>query len=155
MDTTYRKRIPYSGIFTRGKFFANRQYVRPNGNFGGKIFAVPLKQSHAYLTRVKLSSIVRVCFENKGVISVSYSSESMILSNLSLRFGSAVKWSYAPAPASLVAGSMAFTALLIAAMLEAGTCIDSEPSGSGSADSTRWKYLYNTAIIQGRFCTCT
>ena len=42
----------------------------------------------------------------------------------------------------------------LAAMLEAGTCIDSEPSGSGSADSTRWKYLYS-AIIQGRFCTCT
>ena len=32
---------------------------------------------------------------------------------------------------------MAFTALLAAAMLEAGTCIDSEPSDSGSADSTR------------------
>ena len=39
-------------------------------------------------------------------------------------------------PVSLVAGSMAFMALLAAAMLEAGTCIDSEPSGSGSADST-------------------
>ena len=36
-------------------------------------------------------------------------------------------------PVSLVAGNMAFTALLAAAMLEAGTCIDSEPSGSGSA----------------------
>ena len=54
-------------------------------------------------------------------------------------------------PVSLVAGSMA---LLAAALLEAGTCIDSEPSGSGSADSTRRKYLYS-AIIQGRFCTCT
>ena len=53
-------------------------------------------------------------------------------------------------PVSLVAGSMAFPALLAAAMLEAGTCIDSEPSSSGSADSTRWKYLYS-AIIQGRF----
>ena len=66
--------IPYSGIFSREKFFENRRYVRPNGNFGGKIFAVPLKQSHAYLTRAMLhvSSIVRVCFENKGVTSVSY-----------------------------------------------------------------------------------
>ena len=51
-------------------------------------------------------------------------------------------------PVLLVASSMA--ALLAAAMLEASTCIDSEPSGSGSADSTRWKYLYS-AIIQGRF----
>ena len=83
--------IPYSGIFSREKFSANRRYVRPNGNFGGKIFAVPLKQSHAYLTRATLSSIVRVCFENKGVMSVSYTLEPMILSNLSLLFGSAVK----------------------------------------------------------------
>ena len=28
--------IPYSGIFSREKFFANRQYVWPNGNFSGK-----------------------------------------------------------------------------------------------------------------------
>ena len=84
--------IPYSGIFSREKVFANRRYVRPNGNFGGKIFAVPLIQSHAYLTRATLSSsIVRVCFENKGVMSVSYTLEPMILSNLSLLFGSAVK----------------------------------------------------------------
>ena len=41
------------------------------------------------------------CFENKGVMSVSYTLESMILSNLRLLFGSAVKWSYAPAPAFL------------------------------------------------------
>ena len=51
-----RQKLPYSGIFSREKFFANRRYVRPNGNFGGKIFAVPLKQSHAYLTRATLSS---------------------------------------------------------------------------------------------------
>ena len=59
---------------------------------------MPLKQSHTYLTRATLSSIVRVCFEKKGVTSVSYTLESMILSNLSLLFGSAVKW---PAPAFL------------------------------------------------------
>ena len=47
---------------------------------------------------------------------------------------------------SLVACSMAFMALLIVAMLEAGTGIDSEPSGSGSADSTRWKYLYSASF---------
>ena len=88
--------VPYSGIFSREKFFENRQYVRPNGNFGGKIFTVPLKQSHAYLTRAMLSSIVRVCFEDEGVMSVSYTLESMILSNLSLLFGSAVKWSLLP-----------------------------------------------------------
>ena len=34
-------------------------------------------------------------------MSVSYTLESMILSNLRLLFGSAVKWSYAPAPAFL------------------------------------------------------
>ena len=93
--------LPYSGIFSRENFFANRRYVWPNGNFGGKIFAVPLKQRHAYLTRATLSSIVRVCFENKGVMSVSYTLESMILSNLSLLFSSAVNWSYAPTPAFL------------------------------------------------------
>ena len=76
-------------------------YIRPNGNFGGKIFVVPLKQSHAYLTRATLSSIVRICFENKGIMSVSYTLESMILSNFRLLFGSAVEWSYAPAPAFL------------------------------------------------------
>ena len=99
MDTTIT--IPYSEIFSRENFFTNRWYVRPNGNFGGKFFAVPLKQSHAYLTRAMLSSIVQVCFENKGVMSVSYTFESMILSNLRLLFGSAVIWSYAPAPAFL------------------------------------------------------
>ena len=142
--------VPYSGIFSREKFFANRRYVRPNGNFGGIIFAVPLKQSHTYLTRATLSSVVRVCFENKGVMSVSYTLESMILSNLSLLFSEVVVRPRSYLPDSLVAGSMAFTALLAAAMLEAGACIDSEPSGSGSANSTRWKYLYS-ATIQGRF----
>ena len=93
--------VQYSGIFSREIFFANRRYIRPNGNFGGKFFVVPLKQSHAYLTRATLSSIVRGGFENKGVMSVSYTLESMILSNLSLLFGSAVKWSYTPAPAFL------------------------------------------------------
>ena len=66
-----------------------------------KICAVPLKQSHAYLTRATLSSIVRICFENKGVMSVNYTLESMIVTNLRLLFGSVVKWSYAPAPAFL------------------------------------------------------
>ena len=83
-----------------------------------------------------LSSIVRVCFENKGVTSVSYTLES-IQFEPSLQQCSEVACSCLPV--LLVAGSMAFTALLAAAMLEAGTCIDSEPSGNGSADSTRCK----------------
>ena len=93
--------LPYCGIFLRENFSENRRYVRPNGNFGGKIFTVPLKQRHTYLTHAMLSSIVWVCFENKGIMSVSYTLESMILSNLSLLFSSAVNWSYAPAPAFL------------------------------------------------------
>ena len=36
---------------------------------------------------------------------MSYTLESMILSNLSLLFGSAVKWSYAPAPTFLTCSS--------------------------------------------------
>ena len=99
-------------------------------------FAVPLKQSHAYLTRATLSSIFRVCFENKGVTSVSYTLESMILSKFEPSLRQCSEVAHSCLPVSLVAGSMAFTALLAAAMLEAGTCIDSEPSGSGSADST-------------------
>ena len=51
--------IPYSGFFSREKFFANHWFVRPNGNFGGEIFAVPLQQSHAYLTLATLSSSFR------------------------------------------------------------------------------------------------
>ena len=32
--------------------------MRSNGNFGGKIFAVPLaKRSHAYLTRVRVTRV--------------------------------------------------------------------------------------------------
>ena len=50
--------IPYSGLFWREKFFANSCHVRSNGNFGGKIFAVPLaKRSHAYLTRVRVTRV--------------------------------------------------------------------------------------------------
>ena len=67
-----------AGIFLRKKFFTNRQYVRPNGNFGGNIFVALLQQNHAYLTHVMLPSIIRVCFKNKGVVSESYNLESMI-----------------------------------------------------------------------------
>ena len=50
--------LPYSGLFWREKFFANSWHVRSNGNFGGKIFAVPLaKRSHAYLTRVRVTRV--------------------------------------------------------------------------------------------------
>ena len=36
----------------------NSCHVRSNGNFGGKIFAVPLaKRSHAYLTRVRVTRV--------------------------------------------------------------------------------------------------
>ena len=102
----YNYRI--ADFFLRENFFENRRYVRPSGNFGGKIFTVPLKQRHTYLTHAMLSSIVRVCFENKGVMSVSYTLESMILSNLSLLFSSAVVWLYwqlhcwKPVPALIV-----------------------------------------------------
>ena len=69
--------IPYSGIFSREKFFANSWHVRSNGNFGGKFFAVPrfhCKKRHPYLTRVTLSSsssfIIRARME--GVMSGSF-----------------------------------------------------------------------------------
>ena len=117
---------------------------------------VLLKQSHAYLTRAMLSSIVRVCFENKGVMSVLYFGihDSFQFEPSLRQCSEVVVRPRSCLLVSLVAGSMAFTALLAAAMLEAGICIDSERSGSGSADSTRWKYLYS-AIFQRRFCTCT
>ena len=52
------KVIPYSGLFWREKFFVNSWHVRLNGNFGGKIFAVPLaKRSHAYLTHVRVTRV--------------------------------------------------------------------------------------------------
>ena len=60
MEAVTQERLPYSGLFWREKFFANCWYVRSNGNFGGKIFAVPLaKRSHAYLTRVRVTQFER------------------------------------------------------------------------------------------------
>ena len=53
-------------------------YVRSNGNFGGKIFAVPLaKRSHAYLTRVRVTR-VRARSRMEGVMSESFTLQSMI-----------------------------------------------------------------------------
>ena len=121
------------------------------------MFAVPLKQSHAYLTRATLYSMRSSLFRElrRHECELYFGIHDSFQFEPSLRQCSeVVVHPRSCLPVSLVAGSMAFTTLLAAAMLEASTCIDSEPSGSGSADSTGWKYLYS-AIIQGRFCTCT
>ena len=107
---------------------------------------MPLKQSHAYLTRECYAIFDRLTlfiFDRLSLFREQRRHECELYFGIhdsfqfepSLRQCSEVARSCLPV--SLVAGSMAFTALLAAAMLEAGTCIDSEPSGSGSADSTR------------------
>ena len=112
---------------------------------------VPLKQSHAYLTRAIFDRSNLFREQRRHECELYFGIHDSFQFQASLRQCSGVVvCPRSCLPVSLVAGSMAFPALLAAAMLEAGTCIDSEPSGSGSVDSTRWKYLYS-AIIQGRF----
>ena len=91
--------IPYSAIFSREKFFHESPVCTAKWKFWWENFRGAAK------TKPCLSNTCYAIFDRSSLFREQRRHEceleSMILSNLSLLFGSAVKWSYAPAPAFL------------------------------------------------------